>query len=131
MIEVVAALIRDDNRFLICQRPAYKALGMLWEFPGGKVDPGETEEQALIRECQEELGVTLSLGGVFAETRHEYPEFTVHLTLFQATIATGFPQRLEHSAIKWITVAEIPNYEFCPADICFLQKLQSEVPNVD
>ena len=116
MVEVVAALIWDKNKFMICQRPVHKARGLLWEFVGGKVEPGETKEQALIRECQEELGVALSVGNVFMDVVHEYPDITVHLTLFNATIADGFPQKLEHNDIKWITPAEIPNYDFCPAD---------------
>ena len=116
MVEVVAALIWQGNRFMICQRPAHKARGLLWEFVGGKVEPGETKEQALIRECQEELAVTLAVGDVFIDVVHEYPDITVHLTLFNATIANGEPQKLEHNDIKWIMPSEIPNYEFCPAD---------------
>ena len=116
MTEVVAALIWDSDKFMICQRPAHKARGLLWEFVGGKVEPGETKEQALIRECREELDVTLSVGDVFMEVVHEYPDITVHLTLFNANIAEGIPQKLEHNDIKWITPDEIPNYDFCPAD---------------
>ena len=114
--EVVAALIWQGDKFMICQRPAHKARGLLWEFVGGKVEPGETKEQALIRECQEELAVMLSVGGVFMEVTHEYPDITVHLTLFNATIAKGEPQKIEHNDIKWITPNEIPDYDFCPAD---------------
>ena len=124
MIEVVAALIWDNDKFMICQRPAHKARGLLWEFVGGKVEPGETKEQALIRECQEELAVTLSVGNVFMDVVHEYPDLTVHLTLFNATIAEGEPQKLEHNDIKWITPSEIPNYEFCPADVEILEKIK-------
>ena len=116
MIEVVAALILQGDKFMICQRPAHKARGLLWEFVGGKVEPGETKEQALIRECQEELAVTLAVGDVFMDVVHEYPDLTVHLTLFNATIAEGEPQRLEHNDIQWIAPSEITNYEFCPAD---------------
>ena len=116
MIEVVAALIWDKDKFMICQRPAHKARALLWEFVGGKVEPGETKERALIRECQEELAITLSVGDVFMDVVHEYPDITVHLTLFNATIAEGTPKKLEHNDIKWITPAEIPDYEFCPAD---------------
>ena len=114
--EVVAALIWDSDKFMICQRPAHKSRALLWEFVGGKVEPGETKEQALIRECQEELAVSLSVGDVFMDVIHEYPDITVHLTLFNATIAEGIPQKLEHNNIKWITPVEIPNYNFCPAD---------------
>lgn len=123
MIEVVAALIWDKGKFMICQRPAHKARALLWEFVGGKVEPGESKERALIRECKEELAVTLSVGDVFADVVHEYPDVTVHLTLFNASIAEGVPQKLEHNDIRWITPAEIPNYNFCPADEEILQKI--------
>ena len=78
--EVVAALILQGDQFMICQRPAHKARGLLWEFVGGKVELGKTKEQALIRECREELAVTLSVGDVFMDVIHEYPDLTVHLT---------------------------------------------------
>ena len=123
MTEVVAALIWNNDKFMICQRPAHKARGLLWEFVGGKVEPGESKEQALIRECQEELDVTLSVGDVFMDVVHEYPDLTVHLTLFNATIAKGEPQKLEHNDIKWITPHEIPSYDFCPADDEILVKI--------
>ena len=125
MIEVVAALIWNNDRFMICQRPAYKARALLWEFVGGKVEPGETKEQALIRECQEELAITLSVGDVFMEVVHEYPDITIRLTLFNATIAGGTPQKLEHNDIQWVTPAEIPNYDFCPADKDILAKIKT------
>ena len=123
MTEVVAALIWQGNKFMICQRPANKARALLWEFVGGKVERGETKEQALIRECKEELNVVLNVGDVFMEVVHEYPDITVHLTLFNATIAEGVPQKLEHNDIKWITAAEIHNYDFCPADEIILRKI--------
>ena len=123
MTEVVAALIWENNKFMICQRPAHKARGLLWEFVGGKVEPGETKEQALVRECQEELAVTLSVGSVFMDVIHEYPDLMVHLTLFNATIAESEPQKLEHNDIQWITPSEIPKYEFCPADEEILKKI--------
>lgn len=123
MIEVVAALIWDNDKFMICQRPTDKARALLWEFVGGKVEPGETKEQALIRECQEELAITLSVGNVFMDVVHEYPDITVHLTLFNAIIAKGTPQKLEHNDIKWISVKEIGQYDFCPADTEILLKL--------
>ena len=124
MTEVVAALIWDNNKFMICQRPAHKARALLWEFVGGKVEQGETKEQALIRECQEELAITLSVGDVFMEVIHEYPDITVHLTLFNATISEGVPQKLEHNDIQWITVDEIDRYSFCPADTEILLQLK-------
>ena len=124
MTEVVAALIWDENRFLACQRPAHKARGLLWEFVGGKVEPGETKEQALIRECQEELAVTVAVQDVFMEVDHVYPDLTVHLTLFNASIAEGVPQKIEHNDLRWITVEEIDEYEFCPADEEILRRLK-------
>ena len=124
MTEVVAALIWRDNKFLICQRPAHKARGLLWEFVGGKVESGETKEQSLIRECREELDILLSVGDVFMDVVHAYPDLTVHLTLFNATIAEGEPQKLEHNDIQWITPSEITNYDFCPADEEILKSLQ-------
>ena len=123
MVEVVSALIWQGEKFMICQRPAHKARRLLWEFVGGKVEPGETKEQALVRECQEELAVTLSVEDVFMDVVHEYPDLIVHLTLFNATIAEGEPQKLEHNDIRWITPSEIPKYEFCQADEEILKKI--------
>lgn len=124
-IEVVAALIWDKDKFLICQRPSNKARALMWEFVGGKVEKGETQQQALIRECQEELNITISVGDVFMQVTHEYPDVTVCLTLFHATIAQGTPEKLEHNDMRWITVQEIDNFTFCPADESILQKLKS------
>ena len=124
--EVVAALIWSGDKFLICQRPAHKARGLLREFVGGKVEPGETKEQALVRECQEELAVTLSVGDMFMEVNHQYPDLNVHLTLFNAVIHEGTPQMLEHNDIRWITPEEIPQYDFCPADEEILRRLRYE-----
>ena len=123
MVEVVAALIWKDNKFMICQRPANKARALLWEFVGGKVESGETKEQALVRECKEELNILLSVGDVFMDVVHEYPDLTVHLTSFNATIEEGEPQKLEHNDIQWIMPSEIPNYEFCPADEEILKEI--------
>ena len=127
--EVVAALIWDQDKFMICQRPAHKARGLLWEFVGGKVEPGETKEQALARECREELAVTVAVGSEFASEVYEYPDLTIRLTLFNAAIVEGEPQKLEHNDIRWITADEIPNYKFCPADRKFLELLQKSRKN--
>ena len=126
MTEVVAALIWDGDRFMACQRPAHKARALLWEFVGGKVEPNETKEEALIRECQEELGITVAVEDVFMEVTHEYPDLTVHLTLFNARIAEGVPQKLEHNDIRWITVEEIDSFAFCPADVEILERLKKK-----
>lgn len=122
--EVVAALIWRGKEFMICQRPAHKARGLLWEFVGGKVESGETGEQALVRECREELGVTVSVGESFMEVTHTYPDITVHLVLFYASIVEGEPQMLEHNDIRWITADEIGQYAFCPADEEILERLR-------
>ena len=124
IVEVVAALIRDGDRFMICQRPEGKKRALLWEFVGGKVEPGETKEEALIRECMEELAVTVAPQEIFMDVIHEYPDITVHLTLFTAAITEGIPQKLEHNDIRFITVEEIPQYEFCPADVGILTKIR-------
>jgi len=124
MTEVVAALIWQGDRFMACQRPAHKARGLQWEFVGGKVEPGETKGQALVRECREELAVTVEVGDVFMDVVHTYPDLTVHLTLFHASIAEGIPQKLEHCDIRWITVEEIQEYDFCPADQVILDRLR-------
>lgn len=126
MTEVVAALIWQGERFLACQRPPHKARGLLWEFVGGKVEPGETREQALIRECREELDGTVRVGGIFMELVHEYPDLTVHLTLFHAGIAEGTPRLLEHQALRWLTVEEMDQYPFCPADQAILARLREQ-----
>ena len=123
MTEVVAALIWDNGRFLACQRPAHKARGLLWEFVGGKVEKGETREEALIRECREELGVEVKPIDVFMRVVHEYPDLTVHLILYNARITNGNIQLLEHNDARWLKPDEIPNYQFCPADKEILEKI--------
>ncbi len=124
MTDVVATLIWDGDRFLICQRPAHKARGLLWEFVGGKVEPGETHQEALIRECQEELAITVRPGHIFMELTHEYPDLTVQLTLYHAVISEGVPQMLEHHDIRWIQTGEIDDFDFCPADVEILSRLK-------
>lgn len=127
MTEVVAALIWQGDKFMICQRPSHKARGLLWEFVGGKVELGETKQEALIRECKEELNITISVGDVFMEVVHEYPDLTVRLTIFNAAIVKGTPEKLEHNDIQWITLDEIPHYKFCPADEVILAKLLKKI----
>lgn len=116
MTDVVAALIWDNGRFMICQRPAHKARGLLWEFVGGKTEPGESMEQALIRECQEELDITVSVGDIFTQVIHEYPDICIRLTLFHCKVASGTPKLLEHNDLRWIRPSQIPEFDFCPAD---------------
>ena len=126
-VEVVAALIRGQEdgveKMMICQRPADKARGLLWEFVGGKLEVGETEADALIRECREELDITVRPGVVFMKVLHEYPDLIVHLTLLEATIVEGTPKLLEHHDLRWITPFEIGDYDFCPADEEILREI--------
>ena len=124
MTDVVAALIWNGDRFMICQRPAHKARGLLWEFVGGKTESGETMDAALIRECREELDITVSVGEIFTQVIHEYPDIHIRLTLFHCTIAEGEPKLLEHHDLKWILPSEIPNFDFCPADKDILALIQ-------
>lgn len=125
MIEVVAALIWRDGKFLICQRPKNKARALMWEFVGGKVEKGETRQQALKRECQEELDIQIEVGDVFMCVEHKYPDIDICLTLFNATLLQGEPKMLEHNDIKWISVSEIDEYEFCPADTQILERIKT------
>lgn len=122
--EVVAAFWERNGSFLIGQRPAHKARGLLWEFVGGKVEDGETPQQALIRECREELGVSPCVGELFCSVTHRYPDLTVHLSLYFISLPEGEPQPLEHNELRWITPQEIPLYAFCPADEPILRRIE-------
>ena len=122
-VDVVAALVVEDGKFMICQRPAHKARGLQWEFVGGKVEQGETKAQALVRECREELGVIVSPGEIYMEVDHVYPDITIHLTLFRAAIVSDRPQKLEHADIRFILPSDIPRYAFCPADGAILERI--------
>ena len=122
MVEVVAALVWRDGKILICRRPADKARALLWEFPGGKVEAGERKQQALVRECREELAFEVVPGSVFCEVMHTYPDITIHLTLFNCT-AKGEPQRLEHAELSWVLPQDVAAYDFCPADKVIVEKL--------
>ncbi len=124
MVEVVAALVWEGDRFLICQRPENKARGLLWEFVGGKVEAGETPAQALQRECREELDIGIDVGNVFMDVVHVYPDITIHLTLYNASIREGTPRLLEHRDLCWITPEEIDKYAFCPADKEILARIK-------
>ncbi len=124
MTQVVAALIWQDKKFMICQRPAHKARGLLWEFVGGKVEAGETKQEALVRECTEELDVIVDVGDEFMQLVYEYPDLTIELTLFNCTIKQGSPKKLEHAAIQWITPSQIDDFDFCPADEEILKEIK-------
>lgn len=124
--QVVAALIRDGDKFMIFQRPATKTRAYQWEFVGGKVEEGETLEEGLVRECIEEIGVKIKVGDVFMEVDHTYPDIDIHLTLFNAEIEEGEVEMIEHNDIRSITPDEIDDYEFCPADDEILKKIKIE-----
>lgn len=126
--KVAAALIWQGDRFLICQRPACKARGLLWEFVGGKLEPGESGEEALRRECREELDIEVEAESVFMELIHEYPDLTVQLTLYNASILSGEPKLLEHNDLRWIRVEQIDEFDFCPADVGVIEKLKKLGP---
>ena len=120
-VRVVAAYIRRGERFLIFQRPPHKARGLLWEFVGGKVEIGESDRDALIRECREEIGCRVEPGRLFCSVTHEYPDLTVELAVYETELPeTETPRLLEHAALAWITPDEIGNYDFCPADTAIL-----------
>ena len=123
-VDVVAALIWDQKKFLICQRPEGKTRELLWEFVGGKREPGETLQEALVRECREELDVTVKVGNLFVEVLHEYPDIHIRLSLFHCTLGDEIPKKLEHKDLRWIVPAQIPEYAFCPADEDILKEIQ-------
>ncbi len=127
-VEVSAALIFRDGQLLITQRHAKSHLGGLWEFPGGKREAGETFEQCLVREICEELGVEISVGELFEDIRHDYPEKSVHLKFFICKLISGEPQPLDCAAVKWIKQSELDAHEFPAADARLLQKLKSPLP---
>ena len=125
MIEVTAAVIYRDGKFLICQRPKGKNCELLWEFPGGKIEHGETGEQSIIRECLEELGITLRVLRKLTDVTYDYPDCTVHLQFFITEVVSGEFSRKEHNAFAWITAEELERYQFCPADAKMLEKYRS------
>ncbi|HUZ07974.1 MAG TPA: 8-oxo-dGTP diphosphatase MutT [Candidatus Paceibacterota bacterium] len=125
-IEVSAALIFRDGKLLITQRNPSSHLGGLWEFPGGKREAGETFEQCLVREIREELGVEISVGEMFEEVSHAYPEKSVRLKFFICKLLSGEPQPLDCAAVKWIDKLQLATHEFPAADARLLKKLKSE-----
>ena len=129
-IEVVAALIwretEQERKFMICQRSAQKSNGLLWEFVGGKVEKGESHEAALVRECREELEITVVPKQLYCETEYEYSDVIVHLSLFSTELVCGEPLLKEHRDLRWITPLEISQFQFCPADRKFLDQILFE-----
>lgn len=129
-MEVVAAIIWKDNKFLICQRPLHKARSLLWEFVGGKVEKNESHEQALVRECYEELGIKVKVGKLFEFVEYAYPDIKIKLYIYNCELIEGQPQILEHRDIKWITMLETDKYNFCPADKKALDNFKLKNKNV-
>lgn len=116
MIEVTAAIIHNDSKLLICQRPRGKRCEMLWEFPGGKVETGETPEECLIRECREELGITIDPEKLIQEVKYDYPDVTVNISFYMCKFVDGEPTCIEHNDIRWSALNEIMELSLCPTD---------------
>ena len=125
-IDVAAGCIRSGDRFLLCQRPPHMNGGGQWEFPGGKLEPGETAAQALERELMEELRIRVRTSGQIAETEYAYPGFTIHLMLLAAEIERGAPELIEHTALRWVTAEEAQGMELCPADRILLDRITED-----
>lgn len=127
MIDVVAAIIKDSKgNILIAQRNLKKSQGGLWEFPGGKVEPNETKEKALIREIKEELDMDIKVDSLFDENKFSYPEKVINLIAFNCSMLNNNYKSLEHEKVEWVTINELDNYEFAPADINIVNKLKQE-----
>ena len=124
MKDVSAGIIVRNGKIFIAQRPEGKPLPNVWEFPGGKLEAGETLAQALARELREELAITVQPGAALWDTVYAYPDVTVHLTFLPACLAGQTPRALEHHALRWLHPAEAHLADFCPADQRFLQALQ-------
>ncbi|MEE0776000.1 MAG: 8-oxo-dGTP diphosphatase MutT [Bacillota bacterium] len=115
-IRVSAAILERDGKILICRRQKGGSCGDLWEFPGGKIELGETPEECLIRECREELGVDIQITGTFGQAHHCYPDVDVTLYFYRGGILQGEPRRTVHQEMAWVVPTELKRYDFCPAD---------------
>lgn len=120
---VVAALIIKDGKVLLTQRWPGRHLGLTWEFPGGKVEEGEEDREALERELKEELGVEADIGSCCFETRHGYGAREVHLLIFRCKLTEGTPKALDVKAMEWADLATLEDRKFPPADLLFVQEL--------
>lgn len=115
-LSIAAALIQRDGKYLIGQRPEHKPQGGYWEFAGGKVEPGESVQQALIRECREELDVLVQPVKLVLTTKYQYPNRQVTLHFWDAVLAKGTPRALAHQKLAWAAPEELEQYSFCPAN---------------
>lgn len=120
---VVAALIRKGSRILLTQRWPGKHAGLTWEFPGGKVEHGESDHEALQRELSEELGIEVEIGSCCFETCHGYGNREVHLLIYRCRIVSGEPEAIDVKAVDWAELSELPSRNFPPADAPFVQEL--------
>ena len=128
MIRVSAAIIKNsDNEILICQRGPGGSCQFLWEFPGGKIESGESPEECLIRECREELDIDISVQKLFAQSTHSYPETDIEFMFFCARLEKGVPTPSVHNSIKWVSPDMLEKYNFCPADVYVVKKLAKEI----
>jgi 8-oxo-dGTP diphosphatase len=125
MIHVTAGVIRKGDSILIARRGPTDRLAGLWEFPGGKVESGETPEACLRRELREELGIEAQIGRLLARVVHRYPEKTILLLFFEAQIQSGEIRPCEHDATAWVSPAEMGAYVFAPADRTFVDRLKT------
>lgn len=123
MIKVIAAIIRQQEKILICRRGEGGYCAFLWEFPGGKLEPGETMEKCLIRECKEELDIIIKVHDVYASFKYKYPDREIEFTFFNAEIFEGEVKALVHKEVRWVLPCELMNYEFCPADIEIVHRI--------
>lgn len=125
MIHVVAGIINKNGKILICQRGEGGVCANLWEFPGGKLEAGETVKECLIRECKEELDVEIEIKGLFTESTYKYPKIEIYFTFFSGEIIRGKPKRKVHKDIRWIVAKELKKYKFCPANKEVIKKLET------
>lgn len=125
-IHVVGAVIKSNNKILCAQRGPGKSLPYLWEFPGGKIEPGETDKEALEREIREELLCKIEVKNKVTTTRHEYDFGFVNLTTFECDLLEGEPSLTEHVAVKWLSVKELATLEWAPADIPAIEILMGQ-----
>ena len=127
MTRVSAAIITNsDNEILICRRGPGGSCEFLWEFPGGKIEQGESPEECLVRECLEELEIEIEVLDLFEETKYSYPEREIEFMFFSASLKKGVPTLNVHNSIKWVSPDMLKEYEFCPADVFVVERLAKE-----
>lgn len=128
VLNVTAAIIYNDDKFLICQRPKEKACGLLWEFPGGKIEPGETPEDCISRECMEELNVELENIHYFCDVEYEHPDKIINLAFFKTTIKDSEQLVVrEHNDVAWVDNSKLDKYDFCPTDTKMLEQFKNDL----